>query len=59
MEAWRLYHQVATRFCRDWGLVVFRLERELAGVPAAAALDLLDRLELLYNRLQPPTPRES
>jgi hypothetical protein len=53
-EAWGLYNRVASRFCHEWGLMAFRLTQETAGWDATDVVDLLDRLDLIFDALQPP-----
>lgn len=59
VAAWRLYHQLITRFLVDGqmlGTVFDRLTREL---DVESFSDTLDRLAVMYDVLQPPPPQES
>ncbi len=54
-EAWRVYGQIARRFIVDAGLGSHVMTHCLAGRDAEDALDLMDRLALIYDELVPPS----
>jgi hypothetical protein len=53
-DAWRLYHQLVTRFLVDGQLLPVALTRLTADMTLEAFTDALDRLAVIYDVLQPP-----
>ncbi len=53
-DAWRLYHQLCTRFLVDGALLAVALTRLTADLTGDQFTDTLDRLSVIYDVLQPP-----
>jgi len=52
--AWSIYRTVATRFVWDGHAAGWALDRLTRDWPVEDVTDLLDRLAVLYDALQPP-----
>lgn len=57
-EAWVIFSSVARRFVADLHLGAYVLERQLADHTTDDALDLLDRLSLIYDLVSPAPAAE-
>lgn len=53
-EAWAIFQRVCGRFAHEAGLMSLRLTLETDGWPAQDVIDLLDRLEIIYDEVMPP-----
>ncbi len=58
-EAWRVFLSVARRFIADTHLTPVVLAQHLAGRDEEHALDLIDRLALIYDMVVPSPKGES
>jgi hypothetical protein len=53
-EAWSVYRRVCQRFPYDFHAAPLLLDRLTEHWPASEVVDLLDRLALMYDVLNPP-----
>lgn len=54
-EAWRLFHQIATRFGADLhGIAAVTLERLTAHLDREAFGETVERLAIIYDWVYPP-----
>ena len=57
-EAWAIFVSVARRFVADVHLGAYVLERQLADYTTDDALDILERLSLIYDLVSPAPAAE-
>jgi hypothetical protein len=57
--AWRLYRQLSRRVLGDLEARGVALDRLTRGWSAARFDEVIDRLNIIHDTLQPPTPTES
>lgn len=53
-EAWEMFHRLASRFLVDAQLISTAFQQLMVGRDAADVLDVLERLEVIYDIVQPP-----
>jgi hypothetical protein len=55
-EAWSVYGRLGSRFLVDFGLIPDTLRRLVDGWPSAEVVDLMERLSVIHDVINPPPP---
>ena len=55
-KAWRLFHQIVTRFSMDTNSVAVVLERLTKELDADDLMELMARFSVFYDAVCPPQP---
>jgi hypothetical protein len=59
-HAWRVYHQIVSRFGIDFGgVTAWLLDRVTDGMDPEDAVELVERLALIYDTLNPAPSTDS
>ncbi len=57
VEAWGLYHRLHSRFAVDFSLTTDLFRALVDGWSADDVADVIERLTVMYDVLEPPAPR--